>query len=555
MKKVLIFITLLTSTILFQSCNWLTPDNIDQALGWLAEDEDTANIEDDVNLGFTLNSENLPSVVDLKPYFPPIGDQGDYGTCVAWAVGYNHKSFLEAKENGDTYYSDPNKIFSPKDLFWSVDNSKKGENCNGTNFEYAYDVILNRGIATINTVPYDNLGDCSQAPPNSWTTNATKHKISNYREIEVNKKVIKSYLAAGRAVVFGAKLGDQFMNYTDGVLSYLDYGYTGQHAYHAMILSGYDDSKGPNGAFRVVNSWGTSWGDNGCAWVDEDFFCGGDFAFCAFVATDILTNPDQNGDNVVDDPTSGYDVVAWQLTDEDLNDYVNYPSQSDDPRWRTSYYNVYNAGDNTLKASDDWSIMYILYNAYDGNDYRVILFDYYSDDYGNFGENGDLSNATEITSQIPAQGYWWNNVNVASGQSVSQAVFNNTNPFNWSYYMPDVTGYYYLLIYADAFNTFSESDESNNFAYYSQKNGDPIYIVNGIMQNAPVKKLVLDKGVPSKNQQTDMETVRNKHNLNAYTTTEIQDKIMHDRKTGLLQKKVMEYYNNQKTLPKKIYAK
>ena len=118
MKNHLIFITIISFFLVFQSCNLFTQDNLDQALGWLAEDENTDEIEDDVNLGFTLNSDNLPSSVDLKPYFPPIGDQGQYGTCVAWAVGYNHKSFLEAKENGDTYYSDQNKIFSPKDLFW-----------------------------------------------------------------------------------------------------------------------------------------------------------------------------------------------------------------------------------------------------------------------------------------------------------------------------------------------------------------------------------------------------------------------------------------------------
>lgn len=551
MKKPLFLILTAMFLFVFQSCDWLTQDNIDKALGWLAADENTAEIEDDVNLGFTLNSENLPSSVDLQPYFPPIGDQGQYGTCVAWAVGYNHKSFLEAKERGETYYSNNDKIFSPKDLFWSVDNSLKGTDCNGTNFEYAYDVLLNRGVATMNTVPYESLGDCSSSPSSSWTSNAANHKISSYREITVDKDVIKSYLAAGRAVVFGAKLGDQFMNYTSGILAYQDYGYTGQHAYHAMILAGYDDTKGTNGAFKVVNSWGTSWGDNGVAWIDENYFCSSDFTFCAFVATDILSNPDSNGDDVVDDPTSGFDIVAWELEDYDYN--VAGDPDSDDPRWRTSYYNVYNSGVNTLNASDDWSIMYILYNAYDGNDYKIILFDYYSDDF-TFGSenNGDISSQTNITSQIPAQGYWGNNVNVVSGQSVSNAVFGGTAPFQWSYKMPYVTGSYYLLIYADAFDSYSEADESNNFAYYTQSNGDPISIVNGIMQNAPTKKIAQNKGIPSIGQSTDMESVKNSHNLNAYTTKEIQNKILADKKSGVLQQKVAEYMKNE-TKAKKIY--
>src|SRR4051812_30000983 len=42
----------------------------------------------------------LPSSVDLTKYLPPIGDQGQYGTCVAWASGYNMKTALEAISGG-----------------------------------------------------------------------------------------------------------------------------------------------------------------------------------------------------------------------------------------------------------------------------------------------------------------------------------------------------------------------------------------------------------------------------------------------------------------------
>ncbi len=32
-----------------------------------------------------------------------------------------------------------------------------------------------------------------------------------------------------------------------------------------MVVIGYNDTKN---AFKVMNSWGTKWGDNGFAWID-----------------------------------------------------------------------------------------------------------------------------------------------------------------------------------------------------------------------------------------------------------------------------------------------
>ena len=39
-----------------------------------------------------------------------------------------------------------------------------------------------------------------------------------------------------------------------------------KHGYHAMVVIGYDDNY-EGGAFRLLNSWGTAWGDGGYIWV------------------------------------------------------------------------------------------------------------------------------------------------------------------------------------------------------------------------------------------------------------------------------------------------
>jgi C1A family cysteine protease len=38
---------------------------------------------------------------------------------------------------------------------------------------------------------------------------------------------------------------------------------------HAVVLAGWDDTRGSNGAWLLRNSWGTGWGDKGYMWIDR----------------------------------------------------------------------------------------------------------------------------------------------------------------------------------------------------------------------------------------------------------------------------------------------
>ncbi len=510
-------------------------------LGWIGTGEDGENleaIEDDISFA---NGE-IPSSVDLSDQFPPIGNQGSYGTCVAWAVGYNHKSFLEAKDQGYTTsdMTSTSKQFSPKYLFWSIPTEQKGEDCNGTGFEAAFDILQSKGIPTMAKVPYTDLGDCTGSA-SSWDGDASGYKIDAYRQIDhTSAEEIKRYLAEGRAVTIGAKLGDNFMSWAStGVLKTETYGYSGQHAYHAMILSGYDDSKG---AFRVVNSWGEDWGDNGGIWVDETFFTS-EFCFCAFVASNIKGNPDEDGDNVVDDPTTGKDLMAWELADEPNPDGSSELA-------RQAVYNVFNSGTEVISASEDWNILYVYYNAYNGNDWSIILYDYYSDDYGSYGEDG------EMTSGGVGVMNWWNHIDVPARQSAAQALYGQDDSrFRFSYTMPEITGDYYLVIIADGYDVINEVDEDNNYFFLTDANGEPIEFVDGVMQEATAKKLVNTKKNPTIGENSVSQTARTAANLNAYSPKEIQTMIENHKKSGLIQQRAAMYKRTNGTSTKTRVSK
>ncbi len=368
---------------------------------WNAEEENLDEIPQDLDIND--NTTGLPASVDLSGKFPPIGDQGEYGTCVTWAVGYNLKTALNGIDNqwSASQLAQASNQTSPKDLFLAIPASQKGSNCNGTQFESAMDQLITRGSASLATVPYTSLGNCSQSPQSNWTQEAADNKLVNYRKIADKNNAssmtvdnFKAYLAEGRPVAIGARLGDRFMRWnSSAVIDYDTYQNPGmQHAYHAMVLAGYDDNRQ---AFKVINTWGSSWGNAGTIWVDYNFFISS-FCFAAFVAqnkTDVNISGGQVGSgNII----TGLDVLAWNLKDEDN-------PESTAPLDRQITYNVYNSGTETVRASSRWSILYMYYNAYDVNDYDIIIHDYYTDEFSNIpGDNQYWENGYGIA------GSWWN---------------------------------------------------------------------------------------------------------------------------------------------------
>ncbi len=544
LNKLFLFALSLAMVFTFTSCEDIEDSDGDGSvvddflfgLGWVQEEENLEEIPDDVNLG---NTGNLPSSVDLQPHFPPIGNQGQYGTCVSWAVGYNMKTALEGidKNLSTSQLASSANQFSPKYLFWAIPNNLKGPNCNGTNFEPALDVMLNQGIATEQTVPYTSLGDCSASPQSSWNNEAANFKIASYREIQRQVDVIKGYIADKRPVVFGAKLADNFMQWnSDDVLnSHSSFNQVGQHAYHAMIVNGYDDNKGPNGAFRVTNSWGNNWGDAGYIWIDYNFFVSPDFGFAMFVATNQKSDidPEDNPDDPV--YSDNVDVVPWALTD-------NYDGPELTDRYIT--YNVYNIGDKTIPSSSDWGVAYVYYNAYDANDYGIILFDYYSDDCGFPGDEGPWEDFCDPSLDPSIYSSWYNNFDIPSNSGIAEEVFG-VEEFFWSYRMPNITGDYYLVLIADAFDVLDETDEENNYSFITDEFGGPIYFQNGVgdfnlVPENPEENMGIES-VQLRSNARKLPHQMSKENSNAYRPSEIVSLIKHQKKTGELQAKLRSF--------------
>jgi hypothetical protein len=440
------------------------PSGDGYALGWTGND-DMDHVQSNIGYG-NFGNGDLPASIDLTSKFPPIGDQGAYGTCVAWSVAYNYKTAIQGMDKGygAAQLASAAYQFSPKDLFTSIPDSEKGNDCNGTNFVSALSVLQDRGVATLQTVPYTGLGDCSQngADP-AWAQEAGAHKIEYWRKLQAQSADdIKRVLAQNIPVIFGARLADNFMTWNSEavITSHTSFNNVGQHAYHAMVIAGYDDGKGPNGAFKVINSWGDNWGAGGCIWIDYNFFLnefctlgGGDqpLFMAANKAGDITPPTDP-------DPVStGVDLAAWVF-----DDFAKDNPNGIEPL-RESDFNIYSIGNQTAGATQNWSAYYIAFNAYDANDYHVL----YNVDFN--------ASVAPGTIDCPTFNSCVANVDLAPGQDLGSALFNS-QAVAFEYTVPNITGDYYLVLFVDVADTFGESDEINNLFYPSF---EPIYFQGG----------------------------------------------------------------------------
>jgi C1A family cysteine protease len=507
----------------FTSCEEILDELIaalDQT-GWQKDKEDMDNIPEDIT-PFDDNKNDLASRISLEEKFPPIGNQGQYGTCVAWSTGYNLKTALNAIEKGwkSTQLADPANQTSPKDLWMIIPSGSKGEKCDGTQFEAALDALIASGGATMQNVPYDNLGNCTGSK-----TGNSGNKLANYRKIASETEGLtvgnfKGYLNAGRPIAIGARLGDRFMAWnSSSAISSDTYNDPGmQHAYHAMVLVGYDDAKN---AFRVRNSWGASWGDKGSIWVDYNFFCNS-FCFAAFVAqnptvTSIGNVPKLEGD----------DLLALAADD--------YRYEGDEHYTRTFDYQVYNSGTTTIFPSKRWTAVYMYYNAKNAKDYEIIFEDYYTNEYGREGDYDYLDYSDALV------GGYWNNYTMKPGEWVGD---------DWviNYVMPKITGSYYLVLLVDAYDVIREVNEDNNFFFITAENGKPLEYVNGEVKNMPQTRSSLslrsgaaEKQRPEQFGNTTTQTAVTPATPNAYTPEELKTMLLHDKKTGKLDAKIRTY--------------
>lgn len=302
----------------------------------------------------------LPTKADLSPQMPPIGSQGQQNSCVAWATGYAVRSYQENKER--KWGFDPpfaggsgTKVFSPSYIY----NQINGGQDKGSVIENALALTINQGTATWQAMPYTDK-DYKKQPSTAQKSAAASFKTRSYRRIpSEDLNALKAEIAGGNPIIFGMGIDDAFYNLNDKKSKVYDETYGQFYGGHAMVLVGYDDAKvsdkGHKGAFKIFNSWGKGWGENGYGWVSyKQWVAGQPWSYV------LYDKVDSNGDDIP--PSSETEI---EQTDEGAN--LSPPAQV-----------AASKGSFSDKVVINWSkvngaIVYLVIRSVaSGNDYDVI---------------------------------------------------------------------------------------------------------------------------------------------------------------------------------------
>lgn len=248
----------------------------------------------------TRSFRGMTPAYSLEAYCPTPADQGNHGTCVAFANAYGIATILYAKTHNITNKAIINKYaFSPSYLYEQIKSEGDKDCQNGSDPIMALIKMIDGGDALNTTVPYQ----C-----NTQLTDAAKQEAINYKikdaailfagagMMEGDKYVLstedmiavtKKALLEGTPVSTGWHLPESFFYIKSDVWNTTsnDQLSDWKHNGHAMAVVGYDDNK-YGGAFRVLNSWGTAWADRGFVWVKYN-----DFAKWCVLAMQVFADP------------------------------------------------------------------------------------------------------------------------------------------------------------------------------------------------------------------------------------------------------------------------
>jgi len=188
-------------------------------------------------------------------YFPPTRNQGSCGSCWAFStVGAIEAGY--AMRNGSSQYLSPQQL---------VDCDTSNGGCNGGWMDKSFKYIINNGITLERNYPYKGVGQTCAQQNITRDINITSFKFCNPNTCGLNNTFYNLLREGPLSVVIDAGTRE-FQTYRSGILPATNC----RNVNHAIIAVGYGVevvNRVTRAYWIVRNSWGSTWGQKGDAFV------------------------------------------------------------------------------------------------------------------------------------------------------------------------------------------------------------------------------------------------------------------------------------------------
>jgi hypothetical protein len=211
----------------------------------------------------------LPNAVEIqRSELPEVGNQLDTGSCVGWAAAWGMRYWLHRKETGMA------RSFSVR-FVWMAAKEIDPFPLNvifplsGTRIRDAMKTMQKYGVPEEALYPFEKEFPDSDSRM-AIIQNAMKYRIGLYHSLNSVDEMRWNLANIGPFVV-GVPVHANFSQLTNGVIPEPEGPQVGGHA---LLICGYDE---PSRTFKAMNSWGSSWGDQGFCrftydWIEAHYW-------------------------------------------------------------------------------------------------------------------------------------------------------------------------------------------------------------------------------------------------------------------------------------------
>ena len=200
---------------------------------------------------------SIKATVDLRPQFGDVRNQLQRPTCMAFAASDAHSFARGVTEPLSVEYA----------YYHAIQRRSYLNRMTGAPFDAMAEAISIDGQPVEAGWPY--LDDLAATDP--WIPPKTPGTLFYRDATETMGGLIDIYasLDDGRPMIVVMNISNSFMDPTPDQPVNAPSSEPRLNT-HAVIVVGYGETSGGR-CLLVRNSWGTSWGDNGYAWIDEDY--------------------------------------------------------------------------------------------------------------------------------------------------------------------------------------------------------------------------------------------------------------------------------------------